>query len=90
MLRPYDKPYFLTITICKRAIIQEQIHDGEIHTHHLNPRSRSDDHRLTNLRLLHDDCHGQLHKALSLDMMTKLAGEYVDYCNKDYLYQMVV
>jgi RNA-directed DNA polymerase len=76
--------------ICKRAIIQEQIHDGEIHTHHLNPHSRSDNHRLTNLRLLHDDCHGQLHKVLSLDKMTKLAGDYVDYCNKDYLYQMVV
>jgi RNA-directed DNA polymerase len=76
--------------LCKRTVTQEQIRDGEIHTHHSNPRSKSDDHRLTNLRLLHNDCHGQLHKVLSLDMMTKLAGEYVDYCNKDYLYQMVV
>lgn len=76
--------------IFRRAITLEELHDGEIHTHHLNPRSMSDDHRLTNLRLLHDDCHNQLHKFLSLDRMTKLAGDYVDYCNKDYLYQMVV
>jgi len=76
--------------ICKRAVTQEQIRDGEIHTHHLNPRSKSDDHRLTNLRLLHDDCHVRLHKVLSLDKMTKLAKEYIDYCNKDYIYQMVV
>ena len=76
--------------ICKRAITLEQIRGRKAHTHHLNPRSASDDHGLTNLRLLHNDCHVQLHRFLSMDRMSKLAGEHADYCNKDYLYQMVV
>jgi RNA-directed DNA polymerase len=76
--------------LCRRAITMDQIRDGEIHTHHLNPRPTSDDHKLTNLRLLHNDCHGQLHKVLSLDRMSELAEEHADYCNKDYLYHKVV
>jgi RNA-directed DNA polymerase len=76
--------------VCKREITPEQIRGSKIHAHHLNPRSATDDHGLTNLRLLHNGCHIQLHKILSVDRMSELAERQVDYCNEDYLYHKVV
>ncbi|MBC8228811.1 HNH endonuclease [bacterium] len=76
--------------ICRKEITSVQVRQNAIHTHHLNPKSRSADHRLTNLRLIHDDCHIQLHRILSLEEMTNLAKQAIDYCDKDYLYQTFV
>jgi len=59
--------------ICQDEITGEQICLNQLHLHHRNPQSKSDNHRLTNLRLLHDVCHGELHRILSLEEMSKLA-----------------
>ena len=71
--------------ICRQEITGIQIHQSAIHLHHLNPLMKSDDLWLTNLRLLHENCHLELHRILSLDEMSKLATKGLDYCLKDYL-----
>ena len=76
--------------ICRKAITEQQIRDNALHQHHLNPQSKSDDHRLTNLRLIHDDCHRELHSILSLEEMFFLAESGIDYCDKNYLYETYV
>ncbi|MBD3181374.1 hypothetical protein GF312_03715 [Candidatus Poribacteria bacterium] len=50
--------------VCKRRITPEQIRNSKFHIHHLILRSANDDHKLTNLRLLHNSCHIQLHVIL--------------------------
>lgn len=76
--------------LCRRPINGEQIRDNHLHIHHLNPEAKRGDHRLSNLRLLHDDCHSTLHRILSLEEMNRLTAHKIDYCQKDELYKMVV
>ena len=76
--------------ICRKMITGEQMGNGKVHTHHLNPQAESGDYKLTNLRLIHSDCHTELHRILSIEEMSKLAGANIDYCHKDYLYETYV
>lgn len=76
--------------ICRKEMTGEQIRDNSLRQHHLNPQSKSDNQQLTNLRLIHLDCHIELHRILSLSEMSKLAKSRIDYCRKDYLYQTFV
>jgi len=76
--------------LCRRSINGEQIRDNDIHIHHLNPQAKRGDHQLSNLQLLHDDCHSELHRILSLEQMNRLTEYKIDYCQKDELYKMVV
>ena len=76
--------------LCRQPIQGEQIRNSKTHTHHLNPSVKRDDHHLSNLRLLHDDCHQQLHWILPLDEMALLASQQIDYCQQDYLHQTMV
>ena len=73
--------------ICRKAITEEQVRSNDLHQHHLNPQAESGDNKLTNLRLIHSDCHTELHRILSIEEMSKLAVAKVDYCHKDYLYE---
>jgi RNA-directed DNA polymerase len=76
--------------ICRKEITGEQVRNSNLHIHHLNPQSKSDDHKLTNLKLIHDDCHTELHRILSIEQMSKLAEAKIDYCHKEYLYETFV
>ena len=76
--------------ICRKEMTGEQIRNSGLHIHHLNPQSKSEDHKLSNLRLIHSDCHTELHRILSIEDMSKLAVSKVDYCHKDYLYETFV
>ncbi|MFB3040523.1 MAG: group II intron reverse transcriptase/maturase, partial [Candidatus Poribacteria bacterium] len=73
--------------ICRKMMTGEQVRNNDLHQHHLNPQSKVKDHKLTNLRLIHSDCHTELHRILSIEEMSKLAVAKVDYCHKDYLYE---
>jgi len=79
-----------TCPLCRQSMQGEQIRQGTIQIHHLNPQTKRDDHRLSNLRLLHDDCHQQLHRILSRDEMAELADQQIDYCQPNYLYPTTV
>ena len=50
---------------CKSQIIEEEVVNGEVHAHHMLPRSFGGTDRYSNLRLLHKECHIELHKRLS-------------------------
>lgn len=49
--------------------------------HHVKPRSFGGDEQLRNLRLLHPECHRELHATFSRDDMAKFADQGVDYVN---------
>jgi CRISPR/Cas system Type II protein with McrA/HNH and RuvC-like nuclease domain len=72
--------------ICRSEIMREQISASQVHIHHLLPQSVSEDDKLTNLRLIHSDCHRELHRILKIEEMERLAKEGFDYCNHKYLY----
>ena len=76
--------------ICRREITGEQIRDSELHEHHLTPTMVSGNNKLSNLRLIHNDCHIELHRILSIEDMAFLASQNIDYCDKDYLYETYV
>jgi len=76
--------------ICRKQITGNQIQNYGLEQHHLNPQSIGENHKLTNLRLIHMDCHSQLHRILSLKEMERLTSQGIDYCNKDYLYKTYV
>lgn len=76
--------------ICRKMMTGDEIVNNKVHTHHLNPQSKVKDHKLTNLRLIHLDCHTELHRILSIEQMSKLAVAKIDYCHKDYLYETFV
>ncbi len=52
---------------CKTPITGEQIQNVEIHKHHLNPRSFGGDSLISNLRLLHANCHRFIHDITRID-----------------------
>ena len=46
---------------CNRHITSNHIKDGQLHRHHIKPRSFGGDWKLGNLTLLHPECHTELH-----------------------------
>lgn len=71
--------------ICDHAIEAEQIQSSQVEIHHMMPQCFRSDHRLTNLRLVHKECHLELHNILSLTAMEQLANQRIDYCTSDFL-----
>ena len=45
---------------CKQPITESDVKDTAIHKHHMKPRSEGGTWKLSNLRLLHADCHTSL------------------------------
>ena len=76
--------------VCRKMMTDDEIINSKVHIHHLNPQSKVKDNKLTNLRLIHNDCHTELHRILSIENMSKLAEAKIDYCHKDYLYETFV
>ena len=73
---------------CESQIIEEEVVNGEIHAHHMLPRSFGGTDRYSNLRLLHKECHIELHRRLSRKKMNDIVKtELIDYIKnlKDYI-----
>ncbi len=69
---------------CDRAITAEQIQNREVDKHHQFPRSLGGDYRLRNLRLLHRQCHHELHARFSRKQMTEQIHSGIDYLEHRY------
>lgn len=67
---------------CKGQISQNDIQDNEVHIHHMKPVSLGGNNGYSNLRLLHTNCHKELHNVFTRHEMNKLSDEKVDYINK--------
>ena len=77
-----------TCPYCKTGIIAEDVVNGEVHAHHMLPRSFKGTDRYSNLRLLHKECHIELHTRLSRKKMNDIVKtEMIDYIKnlKDYI-----
>ena len=73
---------------CKSQMIEEEVVNGEVHAHHMLPRSFGGTDRYSNLRLLHKECHIELHAQLSRKKMNDIVKtEMIDYIKnlKDYI-----
>ena len=64
---------------CKGLFNQEDVQESTIHKHHLKPRSAGGDWKLSNLRLLHTECHISLHGLFSRKEMAKYSDNGIDY-----------
>ena len=56
---------------CKSQITETNVVNYETHVHHMLPRAFGGTERYSNLRLLHNDCHVDLHKRLSRKRMAE-------------------
>lgn len=67
---------------CKSQITEENAVNSEAHVHHMLPRAFGGTERYSNLRLLHNDCHVDLHKRLSRKEMAEIVKtQRLDYIN---------
>ena len=67
---------------CKSQITEENVINSEAHVHHMLPRTLGGTERYSNLRLLHNDCHVDLHKRLSRKEMAEIVKtQRLDYIN---------
>ena len=57
---------------CKELMTKEQVVNQELHAHHMLPRSLGGIEDQSNLRLLHNECHRELHARLSRKEMKEL------------------
>ena len=65
---------------CKSQITEANVVNYETHVHHMLPRAFGGTERYSNLRLLHNDCHVDLHKRLSRKRMAEIVKEMcLDY-----------
>ena len=53
--------------------------EKDLHIHHLKPTSCGGDDNLNNLRIIHRDCHNEIHSTFSLEQMSKYADNGIDY-----------
>ncbi len=66
---------------CKSPIKESEIVDSETHVHHMLPRSLGGTDRYSNLRLLHDECHNELHKRILRNKMRDYIKMRLNYIN---------
>ncbi len=67
---------------CKSQIAETNVVNYETHVHHMLPRAFGGTERYSNLRLLHNDCHVDLHKRLSRREMAGIVKtQRFDYIN---------
>lgn len=50
--------------LCKGAFNSDDFNDSQIHTHHVIPKKEGGTDNYSNLRLVHTDCHWELHAKL--------------------------
>ena len=77
-----------TCPYCQEQIIERNVVNSEIHAHHMLPRSFGGTDRYSNLRLLHKECHIELHTQLSRKKMNDIVKtEKIDYIKNlnDYI-----
>ena len=68
-------------SFCKELMLKEQIENGQLHVHHMLPRSLGGSENHSNLQLLHNDCHRELHARIPRKVMKEL-WETEDYPSK--------
>ena len=68
-----------TCPYCNGQLTQRQILKTGLHVHHMKPRSLGGNEGYGNLRLLHDECHRELHAKFSRKEMFELSDTKVDY-----------
>ena len=76
--RLYDKQKG-TCPYCKGQMTQEDIHLGQVHIHHMKPQSLNGTNDYSNLRLVHVECHRELHASLTRNKMGELIDKGIDY-----------
>lgn len=64
---------------CNQQFTKSDVNDRQLHIHHLKPVSMGGKWRLGNLRLIHSECHAQVHKELSLEDMARYADRGINY-----------
>ena len=64
---------------CKGFMSVEEIHKSELHIHHMKPQSLKGTNDYSNLRLVHDECHKELHAKYSRKEMSELVDKRIDY-----------
>ena len=68
-----------TCPYCKGQMTQKQINKTELHVHHMQPRSLGGNEGYSNLRLLHNECHRELHSKITRTEMCELSDKGIDY-----------
>ena len=68
-----------TCPYCKGQMTQRQISKTELHVHHMKPRSLGGNQDYSNLRLLHNECHRELHAKITRTKMCELSDKGIDY-----------
>ena len=71
-------PYCNGIMANEQAKIAKAV-DAESHIHHIFPRSMGGTDSHSNLRLLHIECHRELHSTISRKQMAELTKKGIDY-----------
>lgn len=67
---------------CEQPIEPEQIQTQQVHAHHVIPLTEDGDDKLSNLTLLHADCHRRLHSVFSLSEMARWYQKRLKYYGK--------
>ena len=73
-----------TCPYCKSQITEANVVNSEMHVHHMLPRTLGGTESYSNLRLLHSECHIDLHKRLSREEMAEIVKtQRLDYINAE-------
>ena len=64
---------------CKKEITKDDIQSYNIHKHHQKPQIEGGEKELSNLRLIHQDCHREIHSKLSRKEMVSYIDRGFDY-----------
>ena len=66
--------------LCRTPMSLKEIKNSSLHIHHMNPRSLGGTESYSNLKLLHDDCHRDIHAKLSRQTMNESVVKHgIDY-----------
>lgn len=65
--------------VCGDQITKTDLDQKMTHTHHIKPKKFGGDWKLRNLRLIHSECHKELHSTYSLQEMSDLADAGEEY-----------
>ncbi len=64
---------------CNEQFTKANVEDKQLHIHHLKPVSLGGNWSHSNLKLIHSECHAQVHKELSLEDMARYADKGINY-----------
>ena len=64
---------------CNTIITATDLKERETHVHHMKPRSFGGSESYSNLKLLHSDCHRELHRKITRKDMSDLSDKKVKY-----------